>query len=194
MARAVGGTASHILLWPLGGLAFIGHTAGRLADIVVAVAGPLTHIPMFVGWLLLNIAAIKGHPEANMGLWNVYVDAEGSYWTFMWKNICTEAMVMNLMMFLFNLLVPAYPLDGGRVLANALIMGKVDPNKAAKICVGITWLVSFAIVIYGVVCYFQKIPGVTFLILVPTWLSYQSYKLWRLAIKGEATKHPLFAQ
>ena len=50
---------------------------------------------------------------------------------------------------LFNLFLPAYPLDGGRVLANVLVMHNVEPNKAAKICVGITWVVSFGLIVYG---------------------------------------------
>lgn len=48
-----GGQVQGILLWPLGGLAFIGHTAGPKADMWVAVAGPLTHAPMVAFWVSL---------------------------------------------------------------------------------------------------------------------------------------------
>ena len=61
-ARRVGGeaVACSILLWPLGGLAFIGDSFSPLEDLQVALAGPLTHVPMFLGWLLAVVAA---HPD-----------------------------------------------------------------------------------------------------------------------------------
>ena len=47
-----------ILLWPLGGFAFVGHSSTPAKDMFVAAAGPLTHIPMFLIWLgALAIAA-----------------------------------------------------------------------------------------------------------------------------------------
>ncbi len=41
----VGGAVHGILLWPLGGLAFVGHAGSPARDLYVAVCGPLTHIP-----------------------------------------------------------------------------------------------------------------------------------------------------
>eukprot|EP00882_Tetradesmus_deserticola_P016313 GHRQ01017415.1.p4 GENE.GHRQ01017415.1~~GHRQ01017415.1.p4 ORF type:complete len:171 (+),score=30.14 GHRQ01017415.1:129-641(+) len=56
-ARQVGGRVEGILLWPLGGLAFIGHAKGPKADMWVAFAGPLTHIPMTAFWVGILFAA-----------------------------------------------------------------------------------------------------------------------------------------
>lgn len=41
----LGAEVHGILLWPLGGLAFMGHSVSPRDDIVVAIAGPATHIP-----------------------------------------------------------------------------------------------------------------------------------------------------
>lgn len=45
-----GGQAHSITLWPLGGFACVSHPKGPKADIWVALAGPLTHIPMCILW------------------------------------------------------------------------------------------------------------------------------------------------
>jgi hypothetical protein len=52
-ARCVGGSADRIILWPLGGLAYISHDAGPAADLWVTLAGPLTHIPQAGVWMLI---------------------------------------------------------------------------------------------------------------------------------------------
>ncbi len=41
----LGAEVHGILLWPLGGLAFVGHSGSPKDDIIVAVSGPATHIP-----------------------------------------------------------------------------------------------------------------------------------------------------
>ena len=54
----VGASVHSILLWPLGGFAFVGHSSTPAKDMLVAAAGPATHIPMFFIWLgALGIAA-----------------------------------------------------------------------------------------------------------------------------------------
>ena len=41
----LGSQVHGILLWPLGGLAFMGKSSSPQKDLIVAVAGPATHIP-----------------------------------------------------------------------------------------------------------------------------------------------------
>jgi len=183
------GTVSHILLWPLGGLAYIAHQAGHCADILISLAGPLTHVPMFLIWMLLNKSA---EPKSEGIKWSFYVDEDDSYFKFLWGNICTMAMGTNLALFVFNLFLPAYPLDGGRILANILVMKGLDPNAAAKICCYITWVVSFVLLGFGIYGYIEKFAAGVMCILVPIWISYKAYQLWKMAKANEAGKHPLF--
>ena len=49
----------YILLWPLGGLTFLGHTSSPGRDLFVAIAGPLTHIPQVLVWV--GILALSAH-------------------------------------------------------------------------------------------------------------------------------------
>lgn len=55
----VGAEVHGILLWPLGGLAFVGHTTTPKKDVFVSISGPLTHIPQFLIWFA--ILAISSH-------------------------------------------------------------------------------------------------------------------------------------
>jgi hypothetical protein len=44
---------------------------------------------------------------------------------------------MNLGLFCFNLFVPAYPLDGGRLLADGLLLAGLPAAKAAWVTVSL---------------------------------------------------------
>lgn len=45
VACCLGGHISHIILWPLGGLAYLGQGGGLKEEILIALAGPLVHVP-----------------------------------------------------------------------------------------------------------------------------------------------------
>jgi Zn-dependent protease len=55
MAIRLNGDVNLILLWPLGGVAYISFfgNANPKADILIAIAGPLTHIPQIIIWYIL---------------------------------------------------------------------------------------------------------------------------------------------
>eukprot|EP00775_Hariotina_reticulata_P003588 gene3588-3854_t len=147
-ARQVGGEAHSILLWPLGGLAFIGHDKGPKADIWVAVAGPLTHVPMTIFWLLMLLLAT----------WVAY---RTTHITLLWPNplttetlgiaICVGAVVLNITVFAFNLLVPAYPLDGGRILVDSLLTCGVADTTACKITIAVAAPIAVGIIVLGAI-------------------------------------------
>ena len=49
MVKAHGGTPSHIVLWPLGGMAVLHSPTMSLgARVRIALAGPATHVPMLL--------------------------------------------------------------------------------------------------------------------------------------------------
>ena len=55
----VGADVHYILLWPLGGLAFVGHSSSPGRDLFVAVMGPLMHLPQLALWVA--ILALSAH-------------------------------------------------------------------------------------------------------------------------------------
>jgi Zn-dependent protease len=108
--KAVGGEALHIVLWPLGGIAFVQPPPKAWAWLVTTVCGPLVNAilwPLF--WLLCTYWADPRY----------YADpTELNRWVF---NICDAMVEINRALLLFNL-IPAYPMDGGRILQEALWM------------------------------------------------------------------------
>lgn len=114
MAVYRGGSVDKILIWPLGGLAFINSSTydeEPLSNALVAVAGPLTHIPQIIVWGSLMYTISWGAVRLTWPLrWDCY--------DFL-MSIFAAAMTMQIALFCFNLL-PAYPLDGGKLLSALL--------------------------------------------------------------------------
>jgi Zn-dependent protease len=98
--RQTGGTADQIVLWPLGGIAFVNPPRRPGAMLWSIAAGPLVNVILFpILSLVLSLArpgqeAIDS-PDLYLLLWHV------------WQ--------INLGLLIFNML-PVYPLDGGQIL------------------------------------------------------------------------------
>ncbi|MGL4461909.1 MAG: site-2 protease family protein [Planctomycetia bacterium] len=118
-ARAVGGSADDVLLWPLGGLASV-HTAQRPLDSLVAtVCGPAVNFAICLA--VLPLLAVYG--EVSPSLFNPFgglgVTADmlrGAPVLFFAHLVFT----INYVLLLFNVLLPMFPMDGGRILQELL--------------------------------------------------------------------------
>ena len=96
--RQVGGTADQILLWPLGGVAYVSPPPRPGAELWSIAAGPLVNVVLF--FVFTPLLWLKGIPQ----------DAE----TFL-----HNLWFINTALLVFNLL-PVYPLDGGQILRSLL--------------------------------------------------------------------------
>jgi Zn-dependent protease len=120
---AVGGNAEHIVLWPLGGIAFVQPPPKAWAWLVTTVCGPLVNLIL---WPLAYFAS-KYLLLAHYGpdFWTIWSDVVSSggfgvppHFT-MPEKICVLMWEINRVLLLFNL-IPAYPMDGGRILQELL--------------------------------------------------------------------------
>ena len=102
--RQVGGRADRIVLWPLGGIAFVSPPPRAGAMLWSIAAGPLVNL------LLVPILTFILHSAGRAGLMSTNPDA---YLVLLWIRR------INLGLLLFNLL-PIYPLDGGQILRAVL--------------------------------------------------------------------------
>jgi Zn-dependent protease len=184
-ARAAGGHADEILLWPLGGLSYVGHRGTPREDIRVAAAGPLVHVPLagiaagglalagFWDWGLLN----------PLGSWAPFQPFEAHFGA----NLAVGVLKLQVVLFLFNLLVPAYPLDGGRILANLLVL-RHGRERAAAILSYVSTPVGVALLLWGLLQqnFLLAFTGV--------WVIFESLQIRRLARLGEVHAHPMFAE
>jgi Zn-dependent protease len=105
-ARVVGGQATEILLWPLGGLTRMRTPNTAKAEFVSTAAGPLVNLLLFG---LSVVIALVG----SLGVDELSSSAAPSGWILWYLG------VINLLLFLFNVL-PAYPMDGGRIFRSIL--------------------------------------------------------------------------
>ncbi len=115
-ARKTGGSANEILMWPLGGLATVAPPHTPKANAITTIAGPMVNVLICAAAatalsLLYGASAIPWNPVRAL-----YVDP-GAGLLRMTLHI---AFALNLILFLFNVLLPMYPLDGGRLLHAAL--------------------------------------------------------------------------
>jgi Zn-dependent protease len=102
--RQVGGRAEQIVLWPLGGIAYVSPPQRPGAMLWSIAAGPLVNAALFLVlgfFLLLDRFAGYPAPESNIH----------SFLFMVW--------IINLVIMIFNLL-PIYPLDGGQILRSLL--------------------------------------------------------------------------
>ena len=102
--RQVGGIANQIVLWPLGGVAYVAPPQRPGAMLWSITAGPLVNVALFP---LLS------------GLW-IFADSRG--WLESIPNVYFFIRTMwyvNTGLLVFNLL-PIYPLDGGQILRSLL--------------------------------------------------------------------------
>jgi Zn-dependent protease len=116
--RQVGGRADTIVLWPLGGVAYVDPPQRPGATLWSLAAGPLVNVvlvPVFSALLVASRSA---------GLAQAAPDAAA----------CLRAVAyINLGLLLFNLL-PVYPLDGGQILRSLLwfVLGRARSLTVAS--------------------------------------------------------------
>ncbi len=147
--RWVGGEADRILMWPLGGLAYARPPHNWRAALITTLGGPgvnVVLIPVIGGVLLAMGAPIQAllyNPFNYTSVWTLeWFAFDTSYVRyFVWS-----AYHMNLVLLLFNMLLPMFPMDCGRVVQE-LLWSRVGYRKSMLIA---TNLGIFVAVLVGV--------------------------------------------
>lgn len=115
-ARAVGGYANDILMWPLGGLAFAHAPMTPWAQFVTVAAGPLVNV-VFCAVSAGILIAITGEPR--IVTLNPLADSPALFLFRGWERYVALFYDVNLFILAFNLL-PIFPMDGGQLFRAAL--------------------------------------------------------------------------
>ncbi|MEI6071556.1 MAG: site-2 protease family protein [Verrucomicrobiae bacterium] len=134
-ARAYGIRTPDITLLPIGGVARLERMPDKpVQELVVALAGPAVNV--VIGTILIFVLAAKFSMAHFTGL-----DSLGS-------SLTAQLLEINIMLVAFNA-IPAFPMDGGRVL-RALLAMRLDHVLATTIAarVGQVLAVGFAVVGY----------------------------------------------
>jgi Zn-dependent protease len=102
--RSVGGKSDTIVLWPLGGVAYVSPPQRPGAELWSIAAGPLVNVALIPVFLGLTVVAIKAG----------WADTAPNAFLFI-----QALKFINFGILVFNLL-PIYPLDGGQIFRSLL--------------------------------------------------------------------------
>ncbi len=152
--RQVGGQANRIVLWPLGGIAFVSPPPRAGAMLWSIAAGPIINL------LLLPILTFAQHAAARAGWAETNADA---YLVLMWL------WRINLGLLLFNLL-PIYPLDGGQIV-RALLWFPLGQIRSLFIATGIGFVGGAGLILLAI--YWQSL-----------WIGIMAFFLLSQAVMG----------
>ena len=131
--RQVGGVANQIVLWPLGGAAYVNPPPRPGATLWTIAAGPLVNV------VLLPILLLLGVLSTSLGWAQWMPDAHA---------LLRAVLLIDLGLLVFNML-PIYPLDGGQILRSLLwfVLGRARSLMAATMFgfVGVAGLIALAV-------------------------------------------------
>lgn len=114
-ARSVGGDPRHILMWPLGGLAFADAPMRLWPQFVTVACGPLVN----VAFCVLSGAIIAATGQFKLGLLYYCLPVIAYHGSTTLLQYLGLFYSINLFLFAFNML-PFFPMDGGQLLRCAL--------------------------------------------------------------------------
>jgi Zn-dependent protease len=159
--RQVGGQANRIMLWPLGGVAFVQPPPRPGAVLWSIAAGPLVNV------ILVPVTVIASVLAAGAGLANQSHD---------FVHYLFSLAVINLGLLIFNLL-PIYPLDGGQIL-QALLWFVIGQARSLMVS-GIIGLAAAAGLILLALVWLQN----TLLALIAIFVAWQAWSGFRLGVR-----------
>lgn len=130
--RQVGGNANRIVLWPMGGVAYVDPPPRPGATLWSIAAGPLVNVVLFpILWIVVRGSRIAGLPTSQHDLFL----------------LLQAIFYINFGLLVFNLL-PIYPLDGGQILRSLLwfVLGRARSLMVATVLglVGVLGFVALA--------------------------------------------------
>src|SRR5579872_2438339 len=160
--RQVGGTADHIILWPLGGIAYVNPPQRPGATLWSIAAGPLVNVVLLLAMEAVGIDATPTtlHPA---GLWPAYPNLD---------QLVGTIAAINFGLLIFNI-IPVYPLDGGQILRSLLwfVMGRAWSLMVAAV-VGLIGAAGF--IIWAIYVQSLWLGVIALFVLMSSWAGFKN--------------------
>jgi Zn-dependent protease len=162
--RQVGGTANLIVLWPLGGVAYVNPPPRPGATLWSIAAGPLVNVALIPVLLGIGIVSrVLGSGVTGNDL----------------ESLIRAVSIMNVVLLAFNLM-PVYPLDGGQIFRSLLwfLLGRARSLMVATI---VGFLGALAFIVFAWRSQSVWMGFVSVYLLMNSWSGWQHARaLWQL--------------
>jgi Zn-dependent protease len=156
-ARRVDGDASEILMWPLGGLAYCDVPHTPRANFICVICGPLVNVAICLvcGVLIVLLSDATLRPTWNPFWYPLRWYGTGEIRMFAWDGterfIAQPAMVLlarlfwvNWWLFLFNMLLVAFPMDSARIL-QCILWKYTGYHRATMVAVMVGFVMAIVV-------------------------------------------------
>lgn len=158
--RWVGGEADQVLMWPLGGLAFCRPPMRWKPALITTLGGPAVNVLLLpiLGGVLIAIGAswrevVFFNPfDPRIALAGAWFDNYGRVW--LWS-----AYYVNLILLAFNMLLPMFPMDCGRVVQE-LLWAKLGYKKSMTIAVNLGLVVAVGLGVFAIMFQQSRLIGI----------------------------------
>jgi Zn-dependent protease/predicted transcriptional regulator len=139
MARKYGVKTKDIILSPIGGVARLESIPEEpYKELFIALAGPLVNVIIAVTLSIITLSIYSG---------GIFPSSESLELLKYPSEFIRFVIVMNIALFVFNL-VPAFPMDGGRVLRSLLAI-KIGRSKATRTASLIGRILAIGFIVFG---------------------------------------------
>jgi Zn-dependent protease len=144
--RWVGGEADDILMWPLGGLAFVRPPDTPGANLITTLGGPGVNAILLAPFVM----SLLMYGMGDRILFNP-LDINAALHNLSWaQTVLFLGHVTNLALLCFNMILCIYPLDSGRVLQE-LLWFRLGKRAATDIALNIGFVGAIALGVFGLV-------------------------------------------
>ena len=157
--RAVGGEADDVLLWPLGGLAACNPPFSWRAHFWTTAGGPLVNVALTPIFALGLLAA--GVPGTVLYQFNPFSPLAAQIdFTMSWaQRGLWWLYYTNLVLLAFNVIVPMFPMDGGR-LWQAVLWNRMGYRRSMAIAVNVGFVSAVALGMTGLYTQNNMLVGI----------------------------------
>ncbi len=146
-ARYTGGEADEILIWPLGGLAYVNPPHKASAHMITALAGPLVNVVLcaicsavLVVWIG-KLGAVPWNPLHPFNpIDGAVIPTTAQWWVLRFFGLSYFIMLINL--------VPVFPFDGGRVV-QAWLWPRKGYRRSMEVATGTGMVGAIIIGLFG---------------------------------------------
>lgn len=144
-ARRTGGQADEILIWPLGGLAFVQPARNFWSQFITTAAGPLVNLAICAA-CLPQVMASKYASEA----WHPFIlpISVAEFGAQPLTDLMVITFSLNWMCLILNL-VPAHPLDGGQ-MTRAILSSRLGPLPGAEWAAKVSFIAAICLGLVGI--------------------------------------------